>query len=140
MKKFTAAVIGLGNIGQGYDYNDKDGSLVLTHAGGFSRHNGFELIASVDPDPRQHDLFLEKYKRPVYETAKEMFANHHPDVVSIAVPTNMHFRIFEVVSKHAPVAVLCEKPLAQSIAEEILALGGIGAAFGGDCRDGPHRT
>jgi predicted dehydrogenase len=117
MKRFTAAVIGLGNIGQGYDYNDQDSTFVLTHAGGFLRHTGFELIASVDTDPKQRDLFFSKYKRPAYETTQEMFLNHHPQVISIAVPTNLHFSIFEIVSKYGPVAVLCEKPLAQSVAD-----------------------
>lgn len=117
MNRFTAAVIGLGNIGQGYDYDDHDGSLILTHAGGFLRHNGFDLVASVDPNQRQRDLFISKYQHPAYSTIEELFTNHHPDVVSIAVPTNLHSSVFQMVSKQGPVAVLCEKPIAGSMAE-----------------------
>jgi predicted dehydrogenase len=117
MKRFTAAVIGLGKIGQGFDYEIQDGSQIMTHAGGFSHHHGFKLVAAVDADEKQRRLFIEKYRLPAYATTDELYADVQPDVVSIAVPTKLHCDIFRKVALHRPLAVLCEKPIAGSFAE-----------------------
>ena len=57
MQKLAAVVLGLGQIGQGYDYDHPDDSLILTHATGFAYHEAYELVAAVDPDPFQRERF-----------------------------------------------------------------------------------
>jgi predicted dehydrogenase len=107
--------VGLGHIGQGYDY-DSD-SAVLTHARAFSEHPGFELSAATDIDPVQRARFTRRYGRPAYVSFDELLRNHRPQVIALAVPTNMHASLLEQALEVAPVAVLCEKPLATSCAE-----------------------
>ena len=120
----SAVVIGLGNIGLGYDYNYDDSSVVLTHAGGFGSHPNFELAAGVDPDPSARLRFENKYHKPAYGSTAELFRHHAPEVVSIAVPTDMHLKMLKDVITHRPKVILCEKPLAIDPAggEEILRL------------------
>ncbi len=124
MKKLGAVVVGLGQIGQGYDYDDADGELTVTHATGFASHDAYELLAAVDPDPAQRQRFERKFERPAYPDLPGMLSTHRPEVVSIAVPTPLHYPVFkEVVGCH-PRAVLCEKPIASQAvdARQMLAL------------------
>src|SRR5664279_298267 len=106
MKSCSAAVIGLGSIGQGYDY-DSEG-LILTHARAFARHPGFELLAGVDPDANQRERFERQYH----------------------LPTSPDAAIFAQILAARPKAVLCEKPLAQTLAD---AQGMVAAAAAAGC-------
>jgi len=115
--RFSAAVIGLGRIGQGYDYSIGDDSLIVTHASGFTHHRGYDLIAGVDPDPVQRERFQMKSGRPAYGDVAAMMAVSRPDVCSIGVPTAEHFRVFEELMRVRPRAVVCEKPIASRLAD-----------------------
>jgi predicted dehydrogenase len=117
MKIFTSAVIGLGAVGQGYDYDHEDTDHILTHAAGFFHHPGYDLIAGVDPSPIQRDRFETKYCRPCYKDLDSLFCHYRPEVISIAVPTHLHFPIFGKVMECSPRAVLCEKPIATNTTE-----------------------
>lgn len=114
MKRFFAAVIGLGNVGQGYDYDDHDGTRVQTHANGFFRHERFDLVAGVDPELGERRRFEEKFRRPAYADTEAMLAHHRPDVVAIAVPTPLHLPALTACLTGSPRAVICEKPIADS--------------------------
>lgn len=117
MKIFTSVVIGLGAIGQGYDYDHEGNDLILTHAAGLFHHPGYDLIASVDPSPVQRDRFARKYRRPCYENLDTLFSAHRPEVISLAVPTQLHFPVFKEAMACGPRAVLCEKPIATNTNE-----------------------
>lgn len=113
--RFSAAVVGLGRIGQGYDYDCQDGSVIMTHASGFALHDGYELLAGVDPDPRQRQRFEAKFAQPAYPDVAALMSRHQPDVVSIGIPTDRHFAGFREVLDGDPRAILCEKPIAASL-------------------------
>ena len=115
MKRFTAAIIGLGQIGQNYDYGNSDGSYILTHAHGFTYHAGFELIAAVDIDGAKRARFESKFKKPSFQSIDMMFQSFLPDIIAIAVPTEEHFKIFKEVIKFKPLSIICEKPIAKKI-------------------------
>jgi predicted dehydrogenase len=117
VKRFTAAVIGLGRIGQGFDYDQHDSSVIATHASAYTQHHGFELCAGVDPDPAQRKKFESKFKQPAYIDLKSMMAHREPEVLSIAVPVEQHLPVFQEIILHNPRAVICEKPIASSAAE-----------------------
>ena len=117
MRRFTAAVVGLGQIGQGYDYDKTDDAFVLTHSQGFIHHYGFELIAGVDPDMTQCKRFEEKFRRPAYEDLQALMAHHQPEIFSIGVPTQKHYPVFCEIMLAKPRAVLCEKPIAASLSD-----------------------
>lgn len=124
MKRFSAAIIGLGKVGQGYDYDHVDGSYIKTHATGFSYHEAFDLVAAVDSDVLQCKRFEEKFECPAYQDVKTMLSLHHPQVIAIATPTNLHHQVFQEIMNDKLEAVLCEKPISGSLknARNMLAL------------------
>lgn len=124
MNKLSAAVVGLGQVGQGYDYDSPDDSVILTHATALFFHRGFELIAGVDTDPAQCERFEKKFSKPAYSGLEALKENHNPEVISLAVPTSMHFPIFNDALALHPKAIICEKPVASEVreAEQMVAL------------------
>lgn len=117
VKQYTAIIIGLGRIGQGFDYDEPDDSKVTTHATAYTYHPGFQLLAAVDPDPYQRNRFEAKFQRPAYADLKSLMDRHRPEVFSIAVPVNDHLPVFQKALSYRPRAVLCEKPIAPSTAD-----------------------
>ena len=87
-------IIGLGQIGMGYDLHHNDAtSQIYTHARAFSQHPDFSLIAAVDPDKNLRETFEQKYQCPAYAKVDEALKSHKPHLVIIAVPTQYHFEI-----------------------------------------------
>ena len=123
MKSLSAGIVGLGQIGQGYDYNCIDKNLIATHATGFEYHSAYDLVGGVDPDDEKRKRFEKKFNKPAYATLDELFSIHL-DVVSISVPTRLHFDVFREIIKHPLKAVICEKPIASNVkeAEQMLKL------------------
>jgi predicted dehydrogenase len=123
MKPLSAGIVGLGQIGQGYDYDSKDEHEILTHATGFEYHSNYDLVGGVDPDYEKRKRFEKKFSKPAYATVNELFSTYL-DVVSIGVPTPLHFDVFQEIIKHSPRAVICEKPIASNVkeAEQMLQL------------------
>ncbi len=117
MPRFTAAVVGLGRIGQGYDLTDDDSTRIRTHASAFRRHERYDLVSGVDPDPSARARFEAKFERPAYADVDAMLSRCRPDVVAIAVPTAQHLTIAERVIEAAPSAIVCEKPIARRRAD-----------------------
>ena len=117
MSKLTVALIGLGKVGQGYDFDSSDDSVILTHATAIEYHPKFELIAGVDVDQNQRNRFEKKFSKPAFNNFQELYLEHNPDVVSIAVPTRMHSLFFQDVISFNPKAIVLEKPVAESVAE-----------------------
>lgn len=111
---FTAAVIGLGKIGLGYDLTSRPHE-VLSHSKAYRDHPGFRLVAGVDPHSAHRGRFVEFCGAPAYATAAEMFERHRPEVVSICVPTSGHAQILELAVGFAPRAIVCEKPIAADL-------------------------
>lgn len=110
-KRITAAVIGLGQIGLGLDYENTDGSSVLTHAAGFSLHPAFELVGAVDPSPEARERFTRKYHRPAFASIPELLVHARADVFSVGTPTALHDGNVRELLKSGPRALLCEKPI-----------------------------
>ncbi|PKA27056.1 Gfo/Idh/MocA family protein [Leptospira meyeri] len=116
MKEYSAAVVGLGSIGQGLDYDQdidrKD--ICLTHTAAYFQHNGFHLVAGVDTLGSFREKFSAKYKSPAFETVSEL-KKYRPDVISICVPSHLHKSTFDEVIDLGPKAIVCEKPISDSI-------------------------
>ncbi len=117
MNTVRAAVVGLGQIGQGYDYDLSDSGVVLTHARAYAAHEGYLLVAGVDTDVGQRDRFTARFGQPAYPDAASMMERHRPDVISICAPMEQHLRIFRQVIPFGPRAVLCEKPMTGVLSE-----------------------
>jgi predicted dehydrogenase len=110
--KFTVAIIGLGNIGMGYDQNLSPEDFVLTHARAFHLHSGFQLIAGVDPVEEKRQAFLESYHAEAYPNVDQLVMAEKPDVIVVANPTKDHYATVQtILSCYKPLVILCEKPL-----------------------------
>lgn len=111
----SAAIIGLGNIGMGYDYQCPDDSLIITHASAFHYHPAFELTGAVDTDKEKRMRFEKKFQRQAYASVKELFLSDSPQVIAISVPTQHHHSTFMETIQHNLDAVIIEKPISDRL-------------------------
>lgn len=125
MKKFKAAIIGLGNIGFRFNL-DPLRKGVWSHAAAYDTCKKTELCGAVEVDREKTDRFIQYYKSrvPVFRSVKELMSFTHPDIVSICTPTNTHFDILKTLMEYPVRAILCEKPIAGSVkdAKEMVGL------------------
>ncbi len=116
--KYSVLIIGLGNIGMRYDYDNYSEEIILTHAKSFYINDNFNLIGGVDLKEKNLNEFKKKYKCNGFSDIKEAMINLYPDIVIISSPTNKHFEnIKEVFKYHNPKIIICEKPLSYEINE-----------------------
>jgi predicted dehydrogenase len=109
-------IVGLGQIGMGYDRAINGNEFVYTHAKAFSSHPGFDLVCGVDPSDERCRQFSESYGRPAYVSLGEALNRHNFDVAVIAAPTTEHLSVTEdVLESSNPTVILCEKPMGASL-------------------------
>jgi predicted dehydrogenase len=114
----SALVVGLGQIGMGYDLSLNPAEYVLTHVRAFHQHPAYQLQGAVDLDPQKRAIFKSNYGVPAFATVDTAMAKVQPDVVAVATPTHWHAATMqEVLHAYAPKAILCEKPLAFDLSE-----------------------
>ena len=122
--KYKALVVGLGQIGMEYDYDESPDSenLIQSHAQALSTHPSFELAGGVDTRLGQREDFSKKFKRPSYENVDDALLSGSFDIIIIATNTGSHLEICNaVLTQCEPKLIVLEKPLAYS-AEESLAI------------------
>ncbi len=112
-------IIGCGNIAGGYDASASSGEWPLTHAGAFSAHGGFDLIACCDPESKKRKEFQHKWtvRQSASHPENLNFSEHTIDVVSICSPTSLHTQHLETALKWKPKLLFCEKPVTLSVEE-----------------------
>ena len=114
----TCLIVGLGQIGVGYDLFHDPAKAVYTHARAFSMHPAFDLVGAVDPSESRRNLFKNHYAKPAYPSVESALHAQSPNVLVIASPTTHHsLTLKEVLAHSAPKAILCEKPLAFDLKE-----------------------
>ena len=114
----SALLVGLGEVGLGYDLDLPAEGYVLTHARALSAHPAFELLAGVDPDEERRALFTSHYRRPVFADMAHAFEEVSPELVVIAGPTRLHAKLLQqLVARGGIRAILCEKPLSYDLDE-----------------------
>ncbi len=117
MARLRAAVVGLGQIGMGYDFDRRSTDLVLTHAKAFSAHPGYELVGGLDLDAGKRAAFTERYGAPAFAELEDLFRVAKPDVISLCTNTDTHYSLLREVLKLRPRAIICEKPICYSLEE-----------------------
>ena len=116
--KYSVLIIGLGNIGMGYDLHDNSKEIILSHAKSFSFNHNFKLLGGVDLKIKNIRNFEKIYKVQGFTSIKEAMNTLSPIVVIIASPTEFHYiNIKEVFEYGEPKIVLCEKPLSYKLKE-----------------------
>jgi predicted dehydrogenase len=112
-----ALVVGLGQIGMGYDLNLSAEHHVTTHARSFDQHPNMVLLGGIDPDPVRCQLFEATFKKPAFNDIAAAVAVD-PEIVVAAVPTQHHQQCVDaILAALKPQIILCEKPLAYELTE-----------------------
>ena len=101
MKKVRAAVVGVGHMGR-------------YHVGVYSEIPNVRLMGMADINELRGGEIAEKYNTKCYKDYTDLFGK--VDVVSIAVPTALHYKITRDFLQ-AGINVLIEKPIAKNIHE-----------------------
>lgn len=105
-----AAVIGLGSMGK-------------NHARVYRELEGVELVGVVDPDEAVAKKAGALYATSAFNSLEALVEKAKPDLVTVAVPTNLHFEVTKKLIS-AGIHALVEKPITTTIeqGEELLAL------------------
>ena len=115
---FEVLIVGLGQIGMGYDLEAHPQMRVATLARAFAEHSEFDLVGGVDSSAARRELFITHYARPVFSSVAAALKETKPTVIAIAVPTEAHYSVLlEVLQSPGIKAILCEKPLSYDLAE-----------------------
>ncbi len=103
------AVIGVGSMGQ-------------NHVRVYSNFDGIELVGVSDASVTQGQKIASKFKTKFYSDYHVMLTDARPDIVSIAVPSQLHKEV-AIEAMRRGVNVLLEKPIAlnEMESEEIIA-------------------
>jgi predicted dehydrogenase len=111
-------IVGLGQIGMGYDLGLDPEVNIRTHARAFSRHPSFRLLGAADPEAARRETFEREYRCPAFSDVEAALRSVQPELVVISAPTPLHAAVLaKVLALSRPKAVLCEKPLSYDLAE-----------------------
>ncbi|CAM8380560.1 Gfo/Idh/MocA family protein [Candidatus Methylopumilus planktonicus] len=110
-------IVGCGNIAGGFDKGRNLKEYSYTHAGAYSQHGRFKLVACVEPNNTQRLKFMEDWNIPIgFCSIDEVFnLDEHFDVISICSPTICHSNDIKAAIKLRPKLIFCEKPISPSL-------------------------
>ncbi|MDD1651986.1 MAG: Gfo/Idh/MocA family oxidoreductase [Methanomicrobiales archaeon] len=111
---YRSAVVGLGNIGFRLSLDTRRQST-WSHVDAYLRSGRTVLAGTVEINPATAREFRALHPEiPVYPTIQDLFREQRIDIISIAVPTALHFPVFQEIATSPVKAVFCEKPLSDS--------------------------
>lgn len=112
---YRTAIIGCGAIGGGYD-RDPGGSWSFTHAGAYRLCRQTRVVAAADTNTRALARFGRKWQIPeIYTDYRELLERERPDIVSLCLPTPLHWKVFRKICAYPVKAIFCEKPLSADL-------------------------
>lgn len=116
--KHRVLLVGLGAIGMGYDFNHAD-DRAYSHARALAAHAAYGPVTAVDPDDARRAAYVSRYGGDAFATLEEALSAGGADVAIIATPTDTHASLVSrlLAAAAPPRAILCEKPLAPTLAE-----------------------
>jgi predicted dehydrogenase len=116
--RYQVVIVGCGNIGGSFDTDRPSDDWPLSHAGAFTRHEGFQIRACVDPDEGRRTAFAIRWGIGLQAPGiASLSPNLGPvDVVSICSPTNLHHDHVMQAIELQPKVIFCEKPLTFDVA------------------------
>jgi len=121
-KKYKAAVIGCGRVGA-EEWNYSKEVQPETHAACYKNNPNVELAGLADINYKKLENAGKYFPNvALFNSAEDMLKKIKPDIVSIAADSASHFSLVKLAAKYKTPAILCEKPIAQSIkqAEEMI--------------------
>lgn len=115
MSRYRAAVVGAGRMGVLSEADPKR-KKPATHAGAYAANADTELCALVDPSESQLAAARQLLPDvPGFADLETMLAEAAPDIVSVATTQEHHRSIVETCAAHGVKAIVCEKPIAETI-------------------------
>lgn len=127
MTRFRALLVGLGQMGCGYDADlpfaidqPRSSARTLSHARALACHAGFSLEAGIDPSPGARQRFTKLYRAPAYPDLTSWHdarpRGAYPDLVVVAVPPQFQPALVQkTLQLMKPRMLLLEKPVACDI-------------------------
>lgn len=114
---YTVALVGCGRIGLSYaeDPLTQQYFRYITHGDALKAHPAFALSAAIDPDPSRRQAALAFGFERAFASVAEMTAAMTPDILVLATPPEQRLEL--VTQTDGVKAIVCEKPLAGTMAE-----------------------
>ncbi|MBU1055049.1 MAG: Gfo/Idh/MocA family oxidoreductase [Proteobacteria bacterium] len=111
---YTAAIIGCGRIGSGFDSTESEN--ILTHAKAYTLNPKIELIAVMDADLDKANAAGIKWECESFDNI-DILLEKNPDILSICTPDASHYEILLKCLNYRPKAVIAEKPLTLDVSK-----------------------
>ncbi|MCW8861726.1 MAG: Gfo/Idh/MocA family oxidoreductase [Rhodospirillales bacterium] len=103
-------IVGCGAIAGGLDEGGAGVNAVLSHAGAYKAHPGFDVVGCVEPADGRRQAFMDAWGvRDGSAALADMEGAY--DLVSVCTPTETHAEVLETILGWPIRAVFCEKPL-----------------------------
>lgn len=114
---YKAGIIGCGRIAGGYDPHMPE-MYSSTHAGAYHLCKKTRLVAAADPSETARALFGEKWGiDKLYPDFEEMLTANKLDILSICLPTHLHYKAACAADAHGIQTVFFEKPISENLDE-----------------------
>lgn len=114
-RRYKGVVVGCGAIGALLEADPKR-PKPATHAGALTKNPHTELVALVDTDAKKLAATARLFPgAKAYRDLAECLRNEKPDIVAVATEARSHRRIIESCAEAGVRAIVCEKPLADSV-------------------------
>lgn len=125
MREIRCALVGLSAIAAAPIAPNLSGgrwALPYSHASALARIPGARLVAACDTNPARLEAFVRTWGATwpdlrTYRDASAMLAEEAIDALGVCTPDDRHADIVVDAAEHGVRAILCEKPLATSLAD-----------------------
>ena len=126
MNRYRSAIVGLSGIGARRPEPASGipvfGVTGRSHAAAYHQHPQTEVVAVCDIRPEAVSEFREQWGDVwpdvnCYTDYKELLEREQPDIVSVVTPDHLHADITIEAARGSARAVLCEKPIATTLAD-----------------------
>src|SRR5215203_1216719 len=126
MQNYKSVIVGLTNIGSSRPPEPGEmpifGNMPRSHASAYYRHPQTEVTAVCDIRPQALEDFRARWADVwpnvrLYTDYKEMLRQEEPDLVSVVTPDHLHADITVAAAEGGAKAILCEKPIATTLAD-----------------------
>jgi predicted dehydrogenase len=126
MQNYKSVIVGLTGIGANRPQDPAAsplfGAMPRSHAAAYHRHPQTEVVAVCDIRPQALEDFRTRWGDVwpdvrLYTDYKEMLRQEQPDLVSVVTPDHLHADITVAAAEGGAKAILCEKPIATTLAD-----------------------
>lgn len=120
MKKYRAAIIGLGKIAWQFDrgFGFSGGQYPKTHALAYFQNSQTQIVGGYDPDEESREAFAQEYHVPVYSDLEQMLGEAQAEIVSVCSPSERHYSQMKLLLQNTHATMIwLEKPPTLTVCE-----------------------